>query len=95
MIYQRRDILPIEIIDNPKHPYTKALIEAVPNIEVGRVNVIKELPIKGEIPNASDIPSGCRFHTRCIYAKEECKLESPILKDINDNHKSACLFTDI
>ena len=84
-----------EIIDNPKHPYTKALIEAVPNIEVGRVNVIKELPIKGEIPNASDIPSGCRFHTRCIYAKEECKLESPILKDINYNHKSACLFTDI
>ena len=84
-----------EIIDNPKHPYTKALIEAVPNIEVGRVNVIKELPIKGEIPNASDIPSGCRFHTRCIYAKEECKLESPILKDINDNHKSACLFKDI
>ena len=98
-----------EIIDNPKHPYTKALIEAVPNISAGRVNIIKELPIKGEIPNASDIPSGCRFHTRCIYAKEECKIKSPTLENVGDNQasaatcpqvrrfqrKSACLFTDI
>ena len=84
-----------EIIDNPKHPYTKALIEAVPDISSGRVNIIKELPIKGEIPNASDIPTGCRFHPRCIYAKEECKIKSPDLENIdshveNDNHKGDC-----
>lgn len=83
------------IIDNPKHPYTKALIEAVPDISSGRVNIIKELPIKGEIPNASDIPAGCRFHTRCIYAKEECKYKSPIFEKVNENHKAACLFLDI
>lgn len=83
------------IIDNPKHPYTRALIEAVPDISSGRVNIIKELPIKGEIPNASDIPAGCRFHTRCIYAKEECKYESPIFEKVNENHKAACLFLDI
>ena len=84
-----------DIIDNPKHPYTKALTEAVPDISSGRVNIIKELPIKGEIPNASDIPEGCRFHTRCIYAKEECKYKSPVLEDVNKNHKAACLFLDI
>lgn len=83
------------IIDNPKHPYTRALIEAVPDISSGRVNIIKELPIKGEIPNASDIPAGCRFHTRCIYAKEECKYKSPIFEKVNENHKAACLFLDI
>lgn len=81
-----------EIIENPKHPYTKALISAVPDASTGRANIIKELPIKGEIPNASNIPTGCRFHTRCIYAKPECQNTQVMLKDINSNHKSACLF---
>ncbi|EKV56004.1 oligopeptide/dipeptide ABC transporter ATP-binding protein-like protein [Brachyspira hampsonii 30446] len=81
-----------EIIDNPKHPYTKALIAAVPDASSGRVNIIKELPIKGEIPNASDIPSGCRFHTRCIYAKEECKNNIPNAEKISKNHLVSCLF---
>ena len=81
-----------EIIDNPKHPYTKALIAAVPDASSGRVNIIKELPITGEIPNASDIPSGCRFHTRCIYAKEECKNAVPKLENVNENHSAACLL---
>ncbi|MEI0698684.1 ABC transporter ATP-binding protein [Brachyspira intermedia] len=83
-----------EIIDNPKHPYTKALIAAVPDASSGRVNIIKELPIKGEIPNASDIPSGCRFHTRCIYAKEECKNNIPNAKNISENHSVSCLFAE-
>ncbi|PCG18854.1 ABC transporter ATP-binding protein [Brachyspira sp. G79] len=83
-----------EIIDNPKHPYTKALIAAVPDASSGRVNIIKELPIKGEIPNASDIPSGCRFHTRCIYAKDECKNNIPALKNISENHSAACIFAE-
>ncbi|WPC25632.1 ABC transporter ATP-binding protein [Brachyspira hyodysenteriae] len=83
-----------EIIDNPKHPYTKALIAAVPDASSGRVNIIKELPIKGEIPNASDIPSGCRFHTRCIYAKEECKNNIPNSKKISENHSVSCLFAE-
>ncbi len=79
-----------EIINNPKHPYTKALIAAVPDASSGRVNIIKELPIKGEIPN--DVPSGCRFHTRCIYAKSECRNTIPKSKNINDNHFVSCLF---
>ena len=53
-----------------------------------------ELPITGEIPNASNIPEGCRFHTRCIYAKDECKKTVPKLENINDKHSAACLFAD-
>ena len=81
-----------EIIDNPKHPYTNALIAAVPDASSGRVNIIKELPITGEIPNASDIPSGCRFHTRCIYAKDECRNSIPKLENISYNHLVSCFF---
>lgn len=81
-----------EIIDNAKHPYTKALIAAVPDASSGRLNIIKELPINEEIPNASNVPSGCKFHTRCIYTKEECKNNVPKLEKINDKHYTACLF---
>lgn len=83
-----------EIIDNPKHPYTKALIAAVPDASSGRVNIIKELPIKGEIPNASDIPLGCRFHTRCIYAKDECRNYIPKLNNISERHSVSCILTE-
>ena len=47
---------------------------------------------KAIIPNASDIPTGCRFHPRCIYAKEECKLKSPDLENVGSHVASACLF---
>jgi len=80
-----------DVIDNPIHPYTKALIEAVPEPETGRVNIIKELPISGEIPSPANIPSGCRFHTRCPYAKPECSSEAePELMDVGNGHLHAC-----
>ncbi len=80
-----------EVIDHPIHPYTKALIEAVCEPESGRVGVIRELQVKGEIPSASDIPQGCRFHTRCMFATEECTaLPEPELTDIGGGHKHAC-----
>lgn len=83
-----------EIIDNAKHPYTKALIAAVPEALPGMVDIIKDIPIKGEIPNASNIPLGCRFHTRCIYAREECSYIEPNFIDITSTHKAACLYLD-
>jgi len=61
-----------DLIDRPMHPYTRALIEAVPEPETGKVGVIKNLPIHGEIPSPANIPPGCRFHTRCPLAKPEC-----------------------
>ncbi|HOE76186.1 MAG TPA: ABC transporter ATP-binding protein, partial [Rectinema sp.] len=80
-----------DIIDNPLHPYTQALIEAVPEPESGKVKIIKELPIYGEIPSPADIPSGCRFHTRCPYAIDACKAESePELMLDGEEHYHAC-----
>ena len=79
------------VIDNPMHPYTQALIEAVPEPKPGMLEVIKKLPILGEIPSPANIPQGCRFHTRCPYATEECSREKePVLTDIGNGHFHAC-----
>ncbi|MBE3575267.1 MAG: ABC transporter ATP-binding protein [Firmicutes bacterium] len=80
-----------EIIDHALHPYTKALIEAVPEPLPGRVNLIKTLPIKGEIPSPANIPQGCRFHPRCVYAQPQCwENEEPGLEEAQAGHFVAC-----
>lgn len=80
-----------EVIDRPLHPYTKALIEAVCEPESGRVGKLRDLKVKGEIPSASDIPSGCRFHPRCMFATKECaESPEPELCDIGGGHLQAC-----
>ena len=80
-----------DVIDNPCHPYTQALIQAVPEPKSGMLNVIKELPISGEIPSPANVPSGCRFHTRCPYAESSCKDEAePELVDVGGGHFHAC-----
>ncbi len=83
---------PVEkVIDNPLHPYTRALLAAVPEPKPERRNIIKELPIKGEVPNAVDIPPGCRFHPRCIYAQKGlCDVEQPQLIEYEHNHWAEC-----
>ena len=84
-----------DVIDNPQHPYTKALINAVPEPKAGMLNVIKELPISGEIPSPANVPSGCRFHTRCPYAEASCSNEEePSLIDIGGGHFHACRLAD-
>ncbi len=80
-----------EVIDHPIHPYTRALIEAVCEPVSGRVGLMRELPIKGEVPSAASIPAGCRFHPRCPYAKSECwELPEPELEDSGAGHLHAC-----
>jgi len=81
-----------EIIDNALHPYTKALIAAVCEPVPGKSNTIKELTIKGEIPSAANIPPGCRFHPRCLYAKSKCKVEEPVLIENEPGHMVACHY---
>jgi hypothetical protein len=84
-----------DVIDNPQHPYTRALINAVPEPKAGMLDVIKELPISGEIPSPANIPSGCRFHTRCPYAEASCSNEEePSLIDIGSGHFHACRLAD-
>jgi len=77
-----------EIYSSAKHPYTQALLSAipVPDPEVKRERVI----LKGDVPSPTDPPVGCRFHPRCPYATQQCKEEEPILKDIGREHYVAC-----
>jgi len=76
-----------EIFVNPQHPYTKALLSAIP--VVGKKNTDRII-LAGDIPSPIDPPAGCRFHTRCPYATERCKQEQPQLHDIGKEHKVAC-----
>lgn len=78
-----------EVLDNPKHPYTKALIEAMPNHEyVGTAKYEKAL--MGEVPDPANMPSGCAFHLRCPIATAQCKTETPQLLTASNEHLVAC-----
>lgn len=77
-----------DIIDNPSHPYTKALVSVVPVPETGVKR--ERLLLTGEIPSPIDIPTGCRFHTRCPFAKDKCSVEEPELKTMPDGRQVAC-----
>ncbi len=68
------------VLDNPLHPYTQALLTAIPEPEPERLDRIKEIPIRGDIPAGTNIPEGCRFHPRCPYAKRVCIEEVPDYK---------------
>ncbi len=82
---------PEDIVERPAHPYTRALIAAVCEPTPGRVKDIRQLPIRGEIPSASAIPRGCRFHPRCIHATPECRVPpEPELEDVGPGHRAAC-----
>ncbi len=77
-----------EIYNNPLHPYTKALFSAIPDISGKEKAAIQVL--KGDIPSPLNIPSGCRFHTRCPNAIAECKVNVPEFRDMSDNHYVSC-----
>ena len=75
-----------DLFEAPRHPYTEALLAAVPRLDM-RKN-LRVIP--GNIPNLIEPPTGCRFHPRCNYATERCKNEVPILEEITQGHKVAC-----
>lgn len=76
------------LFEEPLHPYTKALLSAVPvpNPRIKRDRII----LTGDIPSPSNPPSGCTFHTRCPFAMEECKKVVPQLKEISNGHYVSC-----
>ena len=77
-----------EVFSNPLHPYTKALLSAVPVPDPERKRETVEL--KGEVPSAIQVPAGCRFHPRCPYAFAKCSEVEPQLIEIEENHCAAC-----
>jgi oligopeptide transport system ATP-binding protein len=79
-----------ELYENPMHPYTKALLSAVPIPDPKKDRARKRVVLAGEIPSAIDPPSGCRFHPRCPIGEEKCKFDMPEWHLIGKNHWIAC-----
>ena len=77
-----------DIFQNPLHPYTQALFSAVPVPDPDAK--MNRIILKGDIPSPANPPSGCRFHTRCPYAKDICKEVVPEYKDYGNGHCAAC-----
>ena len=78
------------LFNNPRHPYTKALLSAVLTSSSGEK--VKRIRLEGDIPNPINKPSGCRFRTRCAHAKELCSQKEPILQEKSPGHWEACHF---
>ena len=77
-----------DIFNNPQHPYTKALLSAIP--KVGKRDRSDRIDLlEGDIPSPVNPPMGCRFHTRCVYATEQCKSIPPMI-DLDNGHMVAC-----
>lgn len=79
-----------QIFDNPLHPYTEALLSAVPSFDPAARNNKKRIILQGDIPSPANPPSGCRFHTRCIYAQDVCKTDVPEYREIEPGHFTMC-----
>ena len=82
-----------ELFSNPLHPYTKALLSAVPEPDPRLKKLRKRISLPGEPPSAINPPPGCRLHPRCPYATERCRKEEPELKHVGGNHYVRCWFS--
>jgi peptide/nickel transport system ATP-binding protein len=80
------------IFDDPQHPYTLGLLGSIPKIEEQRDRL---LAIEGTVPPPFDLPSGCRFHPRCVFADAACTAQDPPLRQLNDTHRVACLHAPV
>ena len=79
-----------ELLRDSLHPYTKLLLASIPRMHAD--SAVKRTIVKGDVPNPADPPSGCRFHTRCPFARNLCKNSVPELKEVWSNHWAACHF---
>ena len=80
-----------EFFNNTKHPYSHALLNAVPTVTEKKE---KKIILEGDLPSPSNPPKGCKFHTRCPYVMDKCKIEQPQLKEISNSHQVRCHLCD-
>ena len=80
-----------ELYRDPRHPYTQALISAIPTIGGGRR---ERMVLTGDLPSPTAPPAGCRFHTRCPFAAERCRREAPALRQVGPDHWAACHLSE-
>jgi peptide/nickel transport system ATP-binding protein len=87
------EVAPAEqLYREPKHPYTEALLSAIPKTSPRQQK--QRIVLPGDVPSPANPPPGCAFHTRCRYAQEVCKLDTPPLRVVGDGHVAACHFAD-
>ncbi len=79
-----------ELVRDPRHPYTRALLSVMPSPDPSKRR--QRLILRGETPDASRIPSGCRFHTRCPLAFDRCTVEDPATVEVGPGHTAACFL---
>lgn len=82
-----------ELYDNPVHPYTQALLSAIPEPDPRTEDIKKRIKLVGEVPSPINPPSGCRFRTRCRHVMDICETDIPELIDVGNGHLSACHLT--
>ena len=82
------------LYSSPKHPYTQALISAIPEADPDYESQKEKTKLEGEVPSPLNPPSGCKFRTRCKYATELCAQESPVFREIESDHFVACHLFD-
>jgi peptide/nickel transport system ATP-binding protein/oligopeptide transport system ATP-binding protein len=76
------------IFDDPQHPYTLGLLGSIPKIEENRERL---LAIEGTVPPPFELPQGCRFHPRCVFAEPACTARDPALRELSADHRAACI----
>lgn len=79
-----------EIFSEPKHPYTKALLSAVPELNIQHAK--EKIHLQGELPSPENLPKGCKFHTRCPFVMEKCKTQQPQEIYFTDTHSCKCFL---
>ena len=83
-----------QLYSEPKHPYTEALLSAVPRPDPRMRGAEKRIRLRGQVADPANPPSGCYFHPRCFYAEQRCREERPDLRDVGDGHFVACHRAD-